>query len=225
MRYKDPTGHEMEGDDKYYNGVKDKIKPWGDLWNRAEKIKQSLPRVKVDTAQKLALLTEMQSYFHAQANTIRTEYNAYLMSGGMVGEAERRMQHTFDLSINGSAEILSAIPTMGLKTEIRAVGRSMTLYRAVGEGEYNQLMATSRFDAGPNGLGFKFFATSVEDAYTWGTKMSGSGNFKLIQANFSTNDIGKFMHWERLDRIGPVYGLEVDELNKLKYTIKGVNYP
>ncbi|NGQ97128.1 type IV secretion protein Rhs [Brevibacillus sp. SYP-B805] len=225
LRYKDPTGHEMEGDDKYYNGVKDKIKPWGDLWNQAEKIKQSLPRVNKDTAEKLALLTELQNYFHAQADAIRAEYDAYLLNGGMVGEAERRMQHTMDLSVNGAAEILSAIPTMGLSIEIRAVGRSVTLFRAVSEGEYNQLMATGRFDAGVNGLGFKFFATSAEDAYTWGTKMSGAGNFKIIQATFSADDIGKFMHWERLDRIGPAYGLEVDELNKLIYSIKGVNYP
>ena len=40
----------------------------------------------------------------------------------------------------------------------------VTLYRAVSEGEFQQLMRTGKFEATPSSLEGKFFAESAEDA-------------------------------------------------------------
>lgn len=63
-----------------------------------------------------------------------------------------------------------------------AIGETTTLYRAVGEAEFEQIMRTGTFEAGPNSLGGKWFAESAEHAATWGQKMEGEGAFRIVDA-------------------------------------------
>ncbi|MEW5976651.1 MAG: RHS repeat-associated core domain-containing protein [Acidobacteriota bacterium] len=81
------------------------------------------------------------------------------------------------------------------------------LYRAVGMAEFEQVMKTGKFLAGPNSLGGKFFAESFADAGKWGNLLEGAGNFRVLEVTVPTSEASKFMRWERLDGIGPArYG-------------------
>lgn len=97
-----------------------------------------------------------------------------------------------------------------------------SLYRAVSPAEYEQLMKSGTFQAGPNSLGGKFFAESAEHATQWGTKMDGAGNFKVIEAQFPKNAADSFMRWDKLDGIGPARYGELGPINAAKPVIKPV---
>jgi len=86
------------------------------------------------------------------------------------------------------------------------------LYRAVGPAEFEQLMKTGKFAAGPNSLGGKFFAETAEHAAAWGEKMMGTGNFRIITADVPTRAASQFMRWSRLDAIGPAVHAELEQL-------------
>ena len=94
-----------------------------------------------------------------------------------------------------------------------AVEGTTTLYRAVGEAEFEQIMRTGTFQAGPNSLAGKWFAESVEHAAQWGQLMEGKGAFKIVDAQIPTVQANKFMRLERLDGIGPARYAELDQLN------------
>jgi hypothetical protein len=87
-----------------------------------------------------------------------------------------------------------------------------TLFRAVSEAEFKQLMTTGKFAAGPNSLGGKFFAETAEHAAKWGEAMMGKGGFRIIQADLPTSAADKLMRWERLDGIGPARYGELEQL-------------
>ena len=105
------------------------------------------------------------------------------------------------------------VPGAGEAAAFGTAGKSTTtLYRAVGTAEFDSLMATKTFQAGPNSLGGKFFAESAEHAGQWGNAMEGAGNFRLIEARFATSQANNFMRWEKLDGIGPARYAELDQL-------------
>ena len=87
-----------------------------------------------------------------------------------------------------------------------------TLFRAVSEAEFTQVMKTGAFEAGPNSLGGKFFAGSAADAAKWGEALNGAGNFKVLQVELPTSTVGQMMHWQRLDGIGPAWYGELPQL-------------
>jgi RHS repeat-associated protein len=91
-------------------------------------------------------------------------------------------------------------------------GGSTTLFRAVSEAEYQQLMQTGRFAAGPNSLGGKFFAESAADAARWGDALQGAGNYRIISAELPTSAADQLMRWTRLDGIGPARYGELEQL-------------
>jgi hypothetical protein len=68
-----------------------------------------------------------------------------------------------------------------------AGGGTTRLYRAVSHGEFDQLMKTGKFAAGPNSLGGKFFAESAEHAAQWGERLQGTGNHRIITADVPTS--------------------------------------
>jgi uncharacterized protein RhaS with RHS repeats len=103
-----------------------------------------------------------------------------------------------------------------------AEGEITSLYRAVNPDEYQQLMKSGTFQAGPNSLGGKFFAESAEHAAEWGAKMDGAGNFKVIEAQFPKSTVDTFMRWDRLDGIGPARYGELGPINSVKPIIRGV---
>jgi RHS repeat-associated protein len=101
-------------------------------------------------------------------------------------------------------------------------GEMTSLYRAVSPAEYEQLMKSGTFQAGPNSLGGKFFAESAAHASQWGTKMDGAGNCKVIEAQFPKNAADSFMRWDKLDGIGPARYGELGPINAAKPVNKPV---
>jgi hypothetical protein len=89
---------------------------------------------------------------------------------------------------------------------------TVTLYRAVSEGEYQQLMHTGKFAAIPSALEGKFFAESAEDAAQWGERLEGAGNYRIVEVEFSTSAAENLLRWEKLDGIGPARYGELHQL-------------
>ena len=84
---------------------------------------------------------------------------------------------------------------------------TVTLYRAVSEGELQQLMRTGKFEAVPSSLEGKFFAESAEDAAQWGEVLDGSGHYRIVEVDFPISVANSLLRWEKLDGIGPArYG-------------------
>ena len=84
---------------------------------------------------------------------------------------------------------------------------TVTLYRAVSEVEYQQLMRTGQFAAVPSSLEGEFFAESAADAAQWGERLEGAGNYCIVEVEFSTSAAENLLRWEKLDGIGPArYG-------------------
>jgi RHS repeat-associated protein len=96
-----------------------------------------------------------------------------------------------------------------------------TLYRMVSHGEYQDIVETGVFRPGPNG-GYetgKWFAESGEDAATWGDRMEGQGNFRIVQAEFPDSVAGQFFRNPRLDGIGPARFGTYDQIGQPPITL------
>jgi len=109
---------------------------------------------------------------------------------------------------------------------IMSNSETVDLYRSVSEAEFKQLMEKGKFSPGPNGLNAKFFAESYDDAVTWGSKLEGENNFRVIKIQVDkdiANDTNKFIRWDKLDAIGPARAAEYTDLNKLGLKIKEVD--
>lgn len=92
------------------------------------------------------------------------------------------------------------------------VRNTKVLFRAVGINEYKDLLMQQAFKAGVNSLEGKFFATTLENAIKWGTRLEGKGNFRVVKA-YVPRDVEKIlMRWDSLDGIGPAVYAELDDL-------------
>ena len=89
---------------------------------------------------------------------------------------------------------------------------TVTLYCAVGEGEYQQLIRTGKFAVVPSLLEDKFFAESAEDAAQWGERLEGAGNYRIVAVEFFTSVAENLLRWEKLDSIGPARYGELHQL-------------
>lgn len=89
---------------------------------------------------------------------------------------------------------------------------TVTLYRAVSAGEYQQLMQTGKFAAVPSALEGKFFAESAEDATQWGKILEGEGHYRIVEVTLPTNVAQSLLRWEKLDGIGPARYGELHQL-------------
>lgn len=79
-----------------------------------------------------------------------------------------------------------------------------TLFRAVSEDEFEDVMASGMFRSGSSSYETgKFFAETPEDAAQWGNLLEGSGNFKILQSEFPNSAADQFMRFDKLDNIGP----------------------
>ncbi|MDQ1637725.1 MAG: hypothetical protein QOF62_1064 [Pyrinomonadaceae bacterium] len=87
-----------------------------------------------------------------------------------------------------------------------------TLYRAVSNAEFEQVMRTGTFEGGPMMSLGKHFAETAEDAAQWGLKLEGKGGFKVVDVRIPTVQAEKFQRWERLDGIGPARYAEFKDL-------------
>jgi len=91
-----------------------------------------------------------------------------------------------------------------------------TLYRAVSEAEAASIRATGKFSAGPNSLGGKWFAETLEHAKKWGDLLNGKGASRLLEVKLPKPTADQLMRLERLDSVGPArYG----ELNQLEQAV------
>jgi hypothetical protein len=89
-----------------------------------------------------------------------------------------------------------------------------TLYRAVSEAEALSVRSTGAFSAGPNSLGGKWFAESLEHAKQWGDLLNGKGASRILEVVLPKSVADKLMRMERLDGIGPARYGELDQLEQ-----------
>jgi RHS repeat-associated protein len=75
-------------------------------------------------------------------------------------------------------------------------GDTTRFYRAVSIAEYEQIQTTGTFETVPHGADGKYLAGSVEDAMYWGENMYGSGNFRVVQVDYSNAVVNQFWHGE-----------------------------
>jgi hypothetical protein len=87
----------------------------------------------------------------------------------------------------------------------------VTLYRAVSEGEFQQLVRTEKFEAVPSSLEGKFFAESAEDAAQWG-EMLGASLYRIVEVALPASVAKSLLRWENLDGIGPARYGELPQL-------------
>jgi hypothetical protein len=91
-----------------------------------------------------------------------------------------------------------------------AEGGTTTLFRAVNEAEFAQIMRDGVFKQGPNSLEGKWFATTAKDAASWGSLL---GNPRLVSAEVATSTVKTMYHATRLDAIGPAVYAELSQLS------------
>jgi hypothetical protein len=88
----------------------------------------------------------------------------------------------------------------------------VTLYRAVSEGEFQQLMRTGKFEVVPSSLEGKFFAESAEDAAQWGEMLEGASHYRIVEIALPASVAQGLVRWEKLDGIGPARYGELPQL-------------
>ena len=89
---------------------------------------------------------------------------------------------------------------------------TVTLYRAVSEAEWQQLIRTGKFEAVPSSLEGKFFAESAEDAAQWGEMLEGTSHYRIVEVVLPTSVAKSLLQWEKLDGIGPARYGELHQL-------------
>jgi hypothetical protein len=104
------------------------------------------------------------------------------------------------------AHNLALVANGGVSMEI------VTLYRAVSEGEFQQLMRTRKFEAVPSSLEGKFFAESAEDAAQWGEMLEGASHYRIVEVALPASVAKSLLRWEKLDGIGPARYGELPQL-------------
>jgi len=88
----------------------------------------------------------------------------------------------------------------------------LTLYRAVSEEEFQQLMRTGKFEAVPSSLEGKFFVESAEDAAQWGEMLEGASHYRIVEVALQASVAKSLLRWEKLDGIGPARYGELHQL-------------
>jgi hypothetical protein len=88
----------------------------------------------------------------------------------------------------------------------------VTLYRAVREGESQQLMRTGKFEATPRSLEGKFFAESAEEAAQWGEMLEGASHYRIMEVALPAGVAKSPLRWDKLDGIGPATYGEMPQL-------------
>jgi RHS repeat-associated protein len=84
-------------------------------------------------------------------------------------------------------------------------------YRAVGEAEFEDILATGRLRQGPNSLEGKWFADSLEGAQAHGRALYPDGRFRLVEADIPDNAPSLFRN-ANLDGRGPARYIHNDDL-------------
>lgn len=88
----------------------------------------------------------------------------------------------------------------------------VTLYRAVSQEEFRQLMSTGKFEMAPHALEGKFFAESPEHAIAWGEALEGAGQYRVVVVELAATVADELIRWARLDGIGPARYANLSQL-------------
>ena len=101
---------------------------------------------------------------------------------------------------------------------------TIELYRATSVDEYMQTIDSQSFSANKYGYDSgKFFATSIDDAETWASKLYKAQDYGILQVTFDKEVLTAqgTMFWDRLDSIGPAYFITLEAANHFQICIKG----
>ena len=114
---------------------------------------------------------------------------------------------------------LTPVTEVGVSTSCSS---SIELYRAVSPEEYASTTSSQTFSSGVNSYSdSKFFATSYDDAVTWGSKMYRNDPYVVMQATMDSAALMSqdVQYWERLNSIGSAYLIPNYILNKFTISI------
>ncbi len=88
----------------------------------------------------------------------------------------------------------------------------VTLYRAVSEAEFQQILRTGKFAMAPYALEGKFFAEHPEHAKAWGEALEGAGQYRIIEVELTAAVADELIRWMRLDGISPARYANLSQL-------------
>lgn len=100
-------------------------------------------------------------------------------------------------------------------TQAREEG-TISLFRAVGVNELEQIRTTNRFESGQASLDGKWFAEASGHAARWGDLLEGPGRYVVIEAAMPSEIADTLFRLARLDGIGPARYVEADQLGELR---------
>ena len=94
------------------------------------------------------------------------------------------------------------------------------LYRAMSDAEYGSLTKYGKFKYKLGTMQDKWMATTYDDAITWGDKLMGQGNFRVVEIRVPTSSLIKMNFANSLDGVGRAYSAHYKYLNKIMIGFK-----
>lgn len=92
----------------------------------------------------------------------------------------------------------------------------ISLFRAVGIKEVEQIRATGRFAPSPVSMNGKWFAETPQDAARWGQLLEGPGKYIVVEAEMPARVADTLFSIAKLDAIGPARYVEADQLGDVR---------
>jgi hypothetical protein len=97
---------------------------------------------------------------------------------------------------------------------------AITLFRSVGADEAADIATTGIFN-NPVGINVKNFATSAEDAATWGDWLN-VGESTVVTTMVPSAVLNGVQAWSRLDGIGQAFAFDAKQLANLNRAMDGI---
>jgi hypothetical protein len=128
----------------------------------------------------------------------------------------------WDMGVGGGGLAKAGKDVVGLLTSAKAAEDTITLYRAVSKGEYDDIMSSGIFRPKPDGSSMdgKWFSETLEGAGEWGKQMFDE--FTVVAANVSRSVADEMFQVEKLDGIANARFAIDDILTKVNYTIQKI---
>jgi hypothetical protein len=104
---------------------------------------------------------------------------------------------------------------------VAANNETTTLFRSVGPGEAADIAATGTFN-NPASINVKYFATSADDAVTWGNFLN-PGESTIVTTKVPTSALEGAIYHPRWDSIGPAWILDTAQLGRLNQAMNGIS--
>lgn len=108
-----------------------------------------------------------------------------------------------------------------LRSGVAAKTEMTTLFRSVGPGEAADIAATGTF-SNTAGINVKYFATTADDAATWGNFLN-PGESTIVTTRVPTSALDGAMFEPRWDGIGPAWILDSAQLGRLNQAMNGIS--